>query len=230
MTTLILLAAGLGLGLWAVAVWLFPPTPPLTELVARVCAPMPAPPAQADPPGRVRRPDGASAGSLGRSVSALAPPALVGRVRARRRRAQFRQAVGGYLDLVDVLLAGGASVDDALREAASLGAGWPFEEIRRALGGAEPAPAARWAGLGRLVAAVGAPELAQLAAVLSLANVDEVTVRASVAATAEALRARTLADADATLAWIGVPTALTAVGLVAFTLGPALSQAANSAW
>ena len=42
-------------------------------------------------------------------------------------------ALSSYLDLVDVVLAGGAGIETALEAAAEAGDGWAFAEIRGAL-------------------------------------------------------------------------------------------------
>ena len=54
-------------------------------------------------------------------------------VEAHKRRADFRHALGSFLDLVVISLAGGAGVEGALSEAAAIGQGWSFAQLRRAL-------------------------------------------------------------------------------------------------
>ncbi|WP_207312380.1 hypothetical protein [Lentzea alba] len=55
-------------------------------------------------------------------------PDLKVREAARRRRSAFRHVLGAYLNLVRILLAGGAGVDSALSDAADVGAGWAFHQ------------------------------------------------------------------------------------------------------
>ena len=46
---------------------------------------------------------------------------------------QFEHALSSYLDLVNIVLAGGAGIESALEAAAEAGDGWVFDEIRQAL-------------------------------------------------------------------------------------------------
>ncbi|NBP42399.1 MAG: hypothetical protein EBU68_06405, partial [Actinobacteria bacterium] len=55
------------------------------------------------------------------------------RAKAKSRRQDFLHAFSSYLDLVNVLLAGGAGTETALIAAAEAGDGWSFTEIRGAL-------------------------------------------------------------------------------------------------
>ena len=48
---------------------------------------------------------------------------------AGKRRADFRHALGSFLDLVVISLAGGAGVEGALSEAAAIGHGWSFAQL-----------------------------------------------------------------------------------------------------
>ena len=59
---------------------------------------------------------------------------------ASKRRADFRHALGSFLDLVVIALAGGAGVEGALAEAAGVGQGWAFGQLRQALEEARPHP------------------------------------------------------------------------------------------
>ena len=60
-------------------------------------------------------------------------PDLTLRARAATRRSSFRHALSSYLDLVNVLLAGGAGIETSLVAAAQAGDGWAFEQLRNAL-------------------------------------------------------------------------------------------------
>ena len=80
---------------------------------------------------------GSSSGSPCRSGAIAVRPAR-GCCRWRRlrreaaaRRQDFRHAVGAFLDLVSMNLAGGRGVPEALTAAASIGDGWAFARIRR---------------------------------------------------------------------------------------------------
>ena len=67
---------------------------------------------------------------------------------AGRRRRDFRHALSSFLDLVVVALAGGGGVETALADAASVGSGWAFALLRRALDQARLARQTPWAALG----------------------------------------------------------------------------------
>ena len=72
-------------------------------------------------------------GALVLGVCGFVVPDLGIHADANRRRRDFRHALSSFLDLVVVALAGGGGVESALADAASIGAGWPFAYLRRAL-------------------------------------------------------------------------------------------------
>ncbi|MDT0307269.1 type II secretion system F family protein [Streptomyces sp. DSM 44917] len=304
MTLIVVLSAGVGLGAWALTVWLWPPRPALAPLIDTVRADAgprrPALlPAEASPEapgggwaarlGRPLVPLLRAAGlprpgltrdltALGRTVerhladqaalalaglllpTALAALAALGggtpgwvmpaggslalaaggfllpevsvRGEAARARAAFRHALGGYLDLVHVLLAGGSGVTGALHDAAHIGDGWAFAQLRRALRTAEATRTSPWETLGRLGDELAVPELTDLAAALTLAGTEGAKVRASLAAKAAALRARatTEAEAAATAAneRTAFPTSLMAMAFVLFIVYAAMSHVTAS--
>ncbi len=115
---------------------------------------------------------------------------------AARRRRDFRHALGSFLDLVVVALAGGGGVETALGDAASIGNSWAFSYLRRALDGARLARETPWSALGRLGQELGIGELSELAASVSLAGTEGAKVRASLAAKAASLRTHELAEAE----------------------------------
>ena len=83
---------------------------------------------------------------------------------AASRRADFRHALGSFLDLVVIGLAGGAGVEGALSEAAQVGHGWAFARLRQALEEARLTRTPPWGPLGRLGQELGVAELSELAA------------------------------------------------------------------
>jgi len=131
------------------------------------------------------------------AAAGLMTPDVQVRARAARRRADLRHALSAFLDLVVVSLAGGAGVDGALTDSASIGHGWAFTQIRCALDAARLARATPWSMLGRLGTELDIGELVELAASVSLAGTEGAKVRASLAAKAAALRGHQLADAEA---------------------------------
>lgn len=128
-------------------------------------------------------------------ICALLPLAAVRREAARRRQ-DFRHAVGAFLDLVSMNLAGGRGVPEALSAAASVGGGWPFARLRDTLAFARLQGLTPWAALGRLGDEVGLNELRDLSAALTLVADDGAKIRASLAARAATLRRRELAEME----------------------------------
>ncbi|MGO1053689.1 secretion system protein [Crossiella sp. CA198] len=261
MISALLWGAGLGVGLWALVVYLFPPRPPLRTLVASLHATSTPPPiltadsvgwalwvgkpfikplAALGLPNRKLRNDLAvTRRSVERHLAEKAVLALTGlllplltqltlilaevspgwtipavaslllalggfllpditvRQEAERRRATFRLALSAYLNLIRVLLAGGAGVDGALSDAVVVGRGWAFQQLRQALLTARITRVTPWAALGRLGAELDVHQLSELAASVSLASAEGARVRASLAAKAAALRTRELTNAEA---------------------------------
>ncbi|MFE9748251.1 type II secretion system F family protein [Saccharothrix saharensis] len=147
---------------------------------------------------------------------------------ARRRRSTFRRALGAYLNLIRVLLAGGAGVDGALSDAAGIGDGWAFQQLRQALLTARLTRTTPWNTLGRLGAELGVHQLTELAASVSLAGTEGARVRAGLAAKAAALRTRELTDAEgdaqAATERMSLPVVLLFGGFLVFIGYPALAQ------
>ena len=144
----------------------------------------------------------------------LATPSLGARSEAATKRHGFRHALGCYLDLVAVRLAGGAGIESALTSAADAGDGWAFNELRSALTDSRLLGEPLWTGLARLGADIGVPELSELAASTGLAGDEGARVRASIVAKARALRFRGLTDAEATAQSASERMSLPVVGLM----------------
>jgi Flp pilus assembly protein TadB len=292
MISALLWGAGLGLGLWALVVYVFPRRPPLRALLDRLhAAPPPPPILTADSDGwalRVGKPfikplaalglpnlrlrnDLAVTGksvehhlaekatlaltglllplvgqllfvvadvSLSWEVPTIASvvfalggflfPDIAVRQEAVRRRATFRHALSAYLNLIRVLLAGGAGVDGALSDAVNIGRGWSFQQLRRALVTAHVTRTTPWATLGQLGSELDVHQLSELAASVSLAGTEGARVRASLAAKAAALRTRELTDsegdAQAATERMSLPVVLLFCGFLVFIGFPALAQ------
>jgi tight adherence protein C len=108
--------------------------------------------------------------AVGAALVGFVVPDALARRAAVERRAAFRQALAFFLDLVIVVLAGGAGVGSALRQASEAGDGWAYVQIRGALSSARVRREPPWVVLGRLGAEVGVSELEELAAAVSLAE------------------------------------------------------------
>ena len=123
-------------------------------------------------------------------------PDLEVKQKAERRRKDFRHAVGAFLDLVSMNLAGGRGVPEALMSASEMGDGWSMARIRDALANARITGQTPWQALAGLADEVKVDELRDLAASLSLVADDGAKVRESLTARAASLRRRQLTDAE----------------------------------
>jgi len=161
-------------------------------------------------------------------VAAFVLPDLGVHADANRRRRDFRHALSSFLDLVVVALAGGGGVETALADAASVGSGWSFAYLRRALDQARLARQTPWAALGRLGQELGVVELSELAASVALAGTEGAKVRASLAAKAASLRTHELAEAEtadqAATERMSLPVVLLFAGFLLFLGFPAVQK------
>lgn len=169
--------------------------------------------------------------SLVFGLVALVIPTLAVRTEAAERRRSFRHALGCFLDLVAVRLAGGAGVDSALAGSAAAGDGWAFAEIRQALTEARLRGEPSWNGLAALGDAIGVTELQELAASAGLAGDEGARVRVSIAAKARSIRMRGLADAEGAAQSaserMSLPVVLLMTGFIVFLGYPAVAQVIN---
>lgn len=169
--------------------------------------------------------------SLVFGLVALVIPTLAVRAEAADRRRSFRHALGCFLDLVAVRLAGGAGVDSALAGSAAAGDGWAFAEIRQALTEARLRGEPSWNGLAALGDAIGVTELQELAASAGLAGDEGARVRVSIAAKARSIRMRGLADAEGAAQSaserMSLPVVLLMTGFIVFLGYPAVAQVIN---
>lgn len=147
---------------------------------------------------------------------------------AERRRRAFRHALSGYLDLVNVILAGGGGLQTALHSAAAAGDGWAFALIRRALERARLTDRSPWDTFAELGTELGVPELRELAASVAIAGSHGARIRRSLAAKADTLRghqvAETEAAAEAATERMTIPVAVLLFGFLVFIAYPAVQQ------
>jgi hypothetical protein len=147
---------------------------------------------------------------------------------AETRRRDFRHALGSFLDLVVIALAGGGGVETALADAASVGEGWSFDELRRSLDHARLARESPWVALERLGSELGVAELGELAASVGLAGSEGAKVRASLQAKASSLRTHQLAEAEtiaqAATERMSLPVVLLFAGFLCFIGFPAIER------
>jgi len=154
-------------------------------------------------------------------------PDMAVRRDAARRRADFRLALSAYLNLIRVTLAGGAGVEGALTDAAAVGRGRSFNQIRRALTIAKVTRVTPWATLRALGDELDVRELAELSSSVSLAGTEGARVRASLQAKASALRTRELTDAEgdaqAATERMSMPVIVLFIGFLLFIGYPAVA-------
>lgn len=149
------------------------------------------------------------------------------RAQATRRRAQLRHTLSVILDLVTISLAGGAGVEQALDDAASICTGWAADRLRGALRTARLTRQRPWHIFGELGVTANVPELVELATAMGLAGTEGARIRATLTARARGMRARASADMEAAARSAGVrmslPVMLLALGYGLFLLYPALA-------
>lgn len=166
--------------------------------------------------------------ALALTVVGFVLPDLEIRGRAAERRDEFRQTLTGYLDLVAILLAGGAGTETALYSAAELGSGWGFVQLRAALDRCQLTGETPWRSLTRLGDELGVADLGELAATVGLAGEQGARVRESLAARALSMRASQLAqlesDASAATERMTLPMVVLALAFVLFIGFPAVQQ------
>ncbi len=166
-------------------------------------------------------------GMLCCSAGALVPIVTLRREGAAARR-HARAAVGCFVDLVVLALAGGAGIEGSLLEAARVTDDWVFERIARALVRARDAGTPPWVALGDLGRAIGVPDLVELAATVGLAGSEGARVQRALTARAASLRRRELADAErqanAVTERLFLPSTLLVAGFLLFVGYPAWTR------
>ncbi len=166
--------------------------------------------------------------SLVAAAAGFLLPDMLLRDEADKRRRAFRHTLSSYLDLVNVLLAGGAGIETALHAAADAGDGWGYQTIRAELRRARLTGQSPWDTFAQLDARLGINELAELAASVSLAGSHGARIRASLAAKADTLRGHQVAEtesaAEAATERMTVPVAVLLFGFLVFIAYPAVVQ------
>lgn len=166
--------------------------------------------------------------ALGVGVGGFLFPDWSLREQAERRRRAFRHALSSYLDLVNVILAGGGGIETSLHAAADAGDGWAFAAIRRSLDRARLTNRSPWDTFAALGEELGINELRELSASVELAGRQGSRVNASLAAKADSLRghqiAETEAAAEAATERMTIPVAVLLLGFLIFIAYPAVQQ------
>jgi Flp pilus assembly protein TadB len=143
------------------------------------------------------------------------------------RRSDMDLAVAVYLDLVNVLLAGGAGVETAMLAAAGAGDGWSFEQIRIALARAQSSRRSYWDSLRELGHRTRVDSLEEVAHSVQLAGEHGARIRQSLGAKAHALRSRNLAriehEAEQRTERMGLPVVVLFIGFILLVGYPAFA-------
>jgi Flp pilus assembly protein TadB len=151
-------------------------------------------------------------------------PDVVTRVNAAERRAEFRQILTSYLDLVALERGAGAGPTEALEAAAEIGDGWAFRRISGALDAARRSGAPPWTALARLADETGIPELADIADIAEVAGQEGARILDTLAARAASMRAEALAAerarAGARSTTMVIPIALLGAGFLLLLIFP----------
>lgn len=146
--------------------------------------------------------------------------------RAADRRQQLDISLASYLDLVNVLVAGGSGTETALLAASEAGDGWTFELFRDVLRRSNQTGTAYWEQLRRAGDDLGAASLVETAMTIQLAGQHGARIRRSLAVRAASLRARQMATlehaANQTTEHMGLPMVMIFLGFVALLGYPAL--------
>ncbi len=123
-------------------------------------------------------------------------PDVDARTAATKRRTEFRRALGAYLDLVALEMAGSAAPAEALPKAAQVGSGWPLALLRDTLFRATRSGRDQWEALTDLGVRIGVSELRDLGQLVRLVSHDGARVRQTLTARAATMRRRELADSE----------------------------------
>ncbi len=150
------------------------------------------------------------------------------RKRACRKRSEFQICFAVYLELVNILLAGGAGVETALLAAASAGDGWVFDELTRVLDTSRATRQSPWILLNDFGERNGLVEASEIAASIQLAGEQGSKIRQSLSAKAVTLRMRQLAQAEAqaqvATEKMGIPSVMLFVAFVLLLGYPAMQS------
>ncbi len=134
------------------------------------------------------------------------------------RRSDMDLAVAVYLDLVNVLLAGGAGVETAMIAAAGSGDGWCFEQIRLSIARAQSSRRSYWDSLRELGQRTGVESLEEVANSVQLAGEHGARIRQSLASKARSLRTKNLAriehEAEQRTERMGLPVVVLFMGFI----------------
>lgn len=162
------------------------------------------------------------------AVSGFVLPDVALRSSASHMRRDFVHSFSGFLDLVNVLLAGGAGLETALVAAADAGDGPAFDHLRTALARARMSQRSPWEEFYALGERLGITQLVEVAGSLQLAGEHGARVRTSLSARADALRFRQMseieASANSSTERMGLPMVMLFLGFLVLIGYPAVTN------
>lgn len=163
---------------------------------------------------------------VGFSIGYLVPD-LDLKQKAATRRKEFSEVLTGFVGLIAVSISGGGGVNTAMLDATSIGEGWCFDMIRRALDESFLVGESPWTGFERLGKQLDLLPLVELAGALALAGNSGARVVETLRARAESGRDRELAEALSTAERksesMGIPIGAMLLGWFLFLGYPAVA-------
>ncbi len=146
--------------------------------------------------------------------------------RAELERERYRYAIGIYLELVSLGMAGAMGIESALDTASQLSDEIAFKRIRECLARAKMKGIAPWETLGQLGREIGVSELCELASNVNLAGAEGAKIRNSLRSKSSTIRKRILSSeesrANAVTEKMFVPGVILLAGFMVFVGYPAM--------
>jgi tight adherence protein C len=166
--------------------------------------------------------------AIGLAVAGFFLPDGAVRSEAEKRREQFREALSVFIDLTSLGLAAGSGPEEAMAEAARVGRGWSFAQLRSALEVTTYSRETSWTALTRLGQELGVAELEEVASSIGLAEEKGARVRDSLAERATSMRRARLAEAEGKARRasqrMSLPVVLLLIGFIVFIAYPAIER------
>ncbi|MFH5824710.1 hypothetical protein [Georgenia sp. AZ-5] len=145
---------------------------------------------------------------------------------AKKARAEFRRALGAYVDLVALERTNGAGVRQSMEQAAEVSRSWVFTRLASELMHSRWSGVAPWDALRELADELEVPDLADFADIMRLSGEQGSAAYDSLRARAAGIRAamlgEELAEANATVERMSIPGSLLGVVFMALLVAPAL--------
>lgn len=165
-------------------------------------------------------------GCVAMATMGLQLPRLTLTRQATVARRDFRTSLSSYLDLVSMMLAGGAGIETALVAASRVGDGPTYSLITDALDVARSTRRSPWDVLSDEGRRIGVDELPELASTIKLGGEQGARMTASLVAKATSLRHKQMADieaaANASTERMGLPMVLMFVAFLVLLGYPAI--------